>query len=103
MVNNLNKVKGYLGIAKKAKYCIFGADNLKGYSHKLYLVLYREDIGNTIKKVLKELSEKEIYIIKLNTNDFNYITQLNNCKLIAIKNKGLSDQIIQILRSEISG
>ena len=40
----------------------------------------------------------------MDINDFDYISGLTNCKLLAIKNKGISDQVLKILRSEnISG
>lgn len=99
---NLNKIKNYIDIAARAKYVIYGADNLKGYTHKLYLVLYRNDFGKTIQKVLNELNNLPSFMLKV--EDFNYITNLQNCKLIAIKNKGLAEQISNYLRSEtISG
>ena len=94
---NLNKIKNYIDIAARAKYVIYGADNLKGYTHKLYLVLYRQDFGKTIQKVLNELNNLPSFM--LNTEDFNFITNLENCKLLAIKNKGLAEQITNYLRS----
>lgn len=102
--NNLDKIKGYVGIANRAKYVIFGADNLKGYSHKLYLVIYRQDFGKTILKTVDELKKRNLPIIELNVDEFNHIVGLTNCKLFAIKNKGIAEQILKILRSEnISG
>ena len=93
----LKKIKNYIDIASRAKYVIYGADNLKGYTHKLYLVLYRQDFGKTIQKVLNELNNLPSFM--LNTEDFNFITNLQNCKLLAIKNKGLAEQITNYLRS----
>ena len=102
--NNLDKIKGYVGIANRANYIVFGSDNLKGYTHKLYIVLYRQDYGKTIQKTLNELQQRIIPCIQLNEEEFNYISGLTNCKLLAIKNKGISDQILKILRSEqVSG
>ena len=99
---NLNKIKNYLDIAARAKYVIYGADNLKGYTHKLYLVLYRQDFGKSIQKVINEFSNLPTYMLEI--EDFNFITNSQNCKLLAIKNKGLAEQIINHLRSEtISG
>ena len=95
---NLNKIKNYLGIASRANYVIFGADNLKGYTHKLYLVLYRQDFRKTIQKVINEFTNLPTFM--LNIEDMNYITNSQNCKLLAIKNKGLAEQIIKVLRSE---
>lgn len=101
--SNLDKIKGYVGIANRAKYVIFGADNLKGYTHKLFMVVYREDYGKTILKIINELKEKNIPCVKLNQEEFNYITGTQNSKLFAIKNNGISNQILNILRSENIG
>lgn len=102
--SSLDKIKGYVGIANRANYVIFGADNLKGYTHKLYLVLYRDDYKTTILKTVNELSQKNITCVKLVFDDFNYIVNTDKCKLFAIKNKGISEQILKYLRSEnISG
>ena len=102
--NNLEKLKGYIGLANRAGYVIFGADNLKIYTHKMYVVLYRNDGGKTIEKTLNKIKlENNVDIFCLNEHEFNYIVGKDNCKLLAIKNKGLSEQIIKILRSEQIG
>ena len=95
--SDLSRIQGYIGIANKANYVIFGADNLKGYSHKLFLVLYREDCGKTISKVVEELKKREIPNYVFSVEEFNSISNLENCKLLAIKNKGLSQKIIEII------
>lgn len=97
MINNIAKVKGYVGIATRGNYTIIGADLLKSYNHKLFLVLYREDGCKTIDKVLEKFKQRQIPCIKLTVEDFISISGLNNCKIIAIKNKGLADQIIKYL------
>ncbi len=97
MINNIAKVKGYVGIATRGNYTIIGADLLKNYNHKLFLALYREDSCKTINKVLEKLKERQIPCIKLTVEDFNSISGLNNCKILAIKNKGLAEQIINLL------
>ena len=99
VVNKLDKIKGYIGIANRAGYVVWGADNLKNYTHKLYLAIYREDFGKTIQKTLNNINE-DIPKIMLNEADFNYVVNTDNCKLLAIKNKGLSEQIIELLRGE---
>lgn len=98
--NNINKAKGYLNLARSGGYVIFGADNLKGYTHKLYLVIVRSDYGKTIDKVIVKLKQQGIDHIILDTSLFNQLTGMENCKLLAIKNKGLSMQIINNLRGE---
>ena len=97
---NINKAKGYLNLAKSGGYVIFGTDNLKGYTHKLYLVIFREDGGKTIEKALDRLKVLNIEQIQLSIEDFNLLVGTQNCKILGIKNKGLSVQIIKNLRGE---
>ena len=97
---SINKVSGYIGLADRAGYVIWGADNLKGYTHKMYLLLYREDFGKTIEKTISRFKNSGAIIIMLNEAEFNKIVKKNNCKILAIKNKGISEQIINILRGE---
>ena len=101
MINNkINKARGYFNLARSGGYVIFGADNLKGYTHKLYLVVVRDDYGKTIDKLFIKLKEQGIDHIILDPTTFNELTGMENCKLFAIKNKGLSVQIINNLRGE---
>ena len=97
--SKIDKVKGYVGIANRAGYIVWGADNLKNYTHKLYLVIYRDDFSKTIKKSIDNINN-DIPKIMLNVETFNYIVNTDNCKLLAIKNKGLSEQISELLRGE---
>ena len=100
MITNLKlkKANGYVNIAIRAGYTIFGTDNLKGYTHKLYLILYREDFGKTIEKTIARFSD--IKAIKLSADEFNALVGTDKAKILAIKNKGISEQIINILRGE---
>ena len=96
--NVVQKIKGYVNLANRAGYIIWGTDNLKGYTHKLYLILYREDYGTTIQKTVNRFENVES--IMLSIDDYNEIIGNSNSKIIGIKNKGLSDQIINLLRGE---
>ena len=96
--NNLSKANGYINIAQRAGYVIWGTDNLKGYTHKIYLILYREDFWKTIEKTINRFSQVEI--IQLSVENFNVVVGSNKSKIIAIKNKGISEQIINLLRGE---
>ena len=100
MINeiNLNKASGYINIANRGGYVIWGTDGLKGYTHKLYLIIYREDFGKTIEKTLARF--ENIPSIKLNVNQYTKIVKSDNSKIIGIKNKGISEQIINLLRGE---
>lgn len=101
MITNylINKLKGYVGLANKAGYLIWGVDNLKGYTHKLFLILYRSDVTNTIQKTLNSFGDN-ITKISLDVDVFNNIMQTNNSKIVAVKNKGFATKIIEILRGE---
>lgn len=95
---NFKKANGYVNIASRAGYIVWGTDGLKGYTHKLYLILYREDYGKTIEKTL--LRFENIPSIMLSEEAYNLVVGGNNSKIIAIKNKGISEQIINLLRGE---
>lgn len=95
---SLSKANGYVNIANRGGYVIWGTDGLKGYTHKLYLILYREDYGKTIEKTLARFLEVES--IKLSISEYNMVVGTENAKIIAIKNKGISEQIIKLLRGE---
>ena len=95
----LTKLRGYVGIASKAGYLIWGVDNLKGYTHKIYLVLVRSDISKTIQKTLDSINDNIPKII-LDVQDFNEIVQTDKSKIVAVKNLGIANKIIEILRGE---
>lgn len=96
----INKLKGIVGIANKAGYIVFGADNLKQYSKKLYLVVKSDDIGKNSNKVVDMLN---IDCVVLEKQVMQQITNSENCKIFAIRNKGLSEQILKIIRGENIG
>lgn len=99
MINEIiiKKLNGYINLANRAGYIIWGTDNLKNYTHKMYLILYREDFGKTIEKTLNRFETKKI---KLRENDFNQIVGSSSAKILAIKNKGITEQIVNLLRGE---
>ena len=53
----ITKLKGLVGIANKAGYVIFGADNLKNYNKKLYLIVKSKDGGKNLNKVVDYLKQ----------------------------------------------
>lgn len=99
-ITNLKRANGYLNIANRANYIIWGVDKLNEYTHKMYLVIYRQDYGKTIEKLLQRISKPEIEIIQMPVDDFNMLTGTDKSKIFAIKNKGISEQIINLLRGE---
>ena len=98
----LNQIKGYLNIAKKAGFVIVGQDNLKNYNKKLYLVLYTEPT-KSISSAISSIKSTTVYqSICLEKRDFEMVTNLENCKIIALKNKAISDKIIELIRGEVN-
>lgn len=85
-----NKAKGYLGIANKAGYLIIGGDNLQSYKQKLFLVLVDVDAQKNTKKIAQKLTEKaEVLWI----DGLGQLLSIPTCKIVGIKNKGLSENI----------
>ncbi len=98
----LNQIKGYLNIAKKAGFVIVGQDNLKNYDKKLYLVLYTEPTNNIVSVISRIKSTTMYQSICLEKHDFDTVTNIDNCKIIALKNKAISDKIIELIRGEVN-
>lgn len=89
-----SKISGYLNICRKANYLIIGADNLKFYTKKLYLVCVNKNTSNNINKIINKLYEEyKIPVISLN-NSIEELTGITNCQIIGIKNKGLAEAIL---------
>lgn len=96
---NNQKIRGYISIANKAGYLIIGADKLKGYKKKLFLLLVDQAAGKNILKI----SESFENIEKITVDSLEELSQITNCKVLGIKNKGISDEILKIIRSENFG
>lgn len=100
----INKVKGLVGIANKAGYLVIGADNLKNDRKKLFLVIRASDCGNGIEKVCAySTTRTNCNIIVLQNDILQHIIGIDTCKVFGIRNKGISDQIIELLRGDSIG
>ena len=91
------KLQGYINIAKKAGYVIIGGDKLYNYNNKLYLVIYSKDASKNTLKVVEKLKQRDIPVITL--ENLEDIMNIKNCKIIAIKNKNLSDIILDAINN----
>ena len=97
----INKIKGLINISNKAGYLIIGADNLKNYRKKLYLIIYSNNSGKNLQKIAYTCkSYLGCEMIELDEQDFEKIVSIENCKIVGIKNLGLSQEIIKIVRGE---
>ena len=73
----------------------------KKYNKKLYLILYSNDSGKTIQKVVtnkKTLTNCET--IEIDAQEFSKIVSIDDCKIVGFKNLGLSKEIIKVIRGE---
>lgn len=89
-----NKITGYLNISQKAGYIIWGGDNLKNYNKKLYLVLVDTSAKKNTIKIVDKIKINKIPIIYVE-NLSNFVNK-SNCKIIGIKNKGISEILIDL-------
>ena len=90
-----NKVQGYLNLAQKAGYIIWGGETLKDYTKKLYLVLFDGQAQKNTQKIVLKIKERGIKTIEI--ENLGALVNKPNCKIIGIKNKSLSDQIELLL------
>jgi ribosomal protein L7Ae-like RNA K-turn-binding protein len=98
---NREKIKNYLGICRKAGYLIIGADNLKKYDKKMYLLLVDCDVSKTMQKIIDKFKEKNIECLMV--EKLNQLVELENCKIVGVKNNGLALEIIKNIRGEEFG
>lgn len=89
-----DKLKGLLNICKKANYLIIGGEILKDYNKKIYLILYDKSSQKNTLKIVNKFENKNVKIFEI--NGLNTLLKIDNCKIIGIKNKNLSDEIIKI-------
>jgi len=90
------KLNGYINICRKAGYLIIGSEKLKGYNKKLYLALYDISAQKNTLKVVDEIKNKNIQVIAV--ENLEKLTNIKNCKIVGIKNKDLSEIIINCLK-----
>ncbi len=104
MIQNINKINGLINIANKAGYLIIGSDALKGYNKKLYLLLYSLDIGKNTEKIVNAIKlNPNCVVYGIDSIDFCKIVSVPNCKIVGLKNKGISEEIIKYLRGDYIG
>lgn len=96
---NLNNLSGMIGIARKAGFCIIGQENLIGYDKKLYLILLDKVAGKSLTREMNFLAKQRNIPIRY-VEQLDKLTAIENCKVIGIKNKNFSENIIESLKGE---
>lgn len=94
----IDKLKGYFNISQKAGYMIIGGEKLANYNKKLYLVVYDESAQKNTLKIIEKIENKNIKVLKV--KNLEELISIKNCKIIGLKNKNLSDIIIDMLENK---
>ena len=89
------QIKGYLNISRKAGYLIIGGETLEDYKKKIFLALYDGLAANNTLKVVEKLKARGIKTIKVES--LGNLVNIQNCKMVGIKNKNISEIIEKIL------
>ena len=93
-----NKLKGYLNISHKAGYMIVGGETLDNYKKKLYLVIYDSSAQKNTMKVVEKIEAKGIPVVCI--DKLEELISIKNCKIIGLKNKNLSDIILDLIKNK---
>lgn len=100
-VEIIRKVKGLINISNKAGYLIIGSDALKNYHKKLYLIIRSSNSGKNLVKISENLvKQTNCEEIILTDEEMSAIISIDNCKIIGLKNLGLSKEILKYIRGE---
>lgn len=95
----MNKINGWLSIARKAGYCIIGQDKLASYDKKLYLILLDKNTGKALEREMNFLS-KEKHIPLFYVDNLAEMLAIENCKVVGIKNKAISENLIKSIKGD---
>ncbi len=90
-MQSIQKVKNYIGLERRGGYLIIGQDKLDGYEKKLYLILLDKTAGKSSAKTAQKHKERNIKILEI--ENLGVLCGVENCKILGVKNKGLSEQI----------
>lgn len=93
----MNKIGGLIGVARKAGFVIVGQDNLKNYGKKLYAILLDNTAGNSLIREMTFLAEKKNIPLQMVEN-LSELVSIENCKVVGIKNKQMSNEILEGLK-----
>ncbi len=96
---NLNNLVGLISIARKAGFCIIGQDKLRDYDKKLYLILLDKNAGKSLERQMSFLSkDREIPLHRI--EGLAEMLAIENCKVVGIKNKAISENLIKSLKGD---
>ena len=95
----LDKVKGFISIARKAGYAILGGENLLSYDKKLFLVILDFSAGKSLKREINFFC-KNRGLTPVFVDNLEELVGIENIKTIGIKNKKIAENIEGLLKGE---
>ena len=90
-----DKLNGYLNLCRKAGYLIIGGETLGDYKKKIYLIVYDKTAQKNTLKIVEKYKIKDIPVVEI--EGLSEILKIDNCKIVGIKNKNLSDIILNLI------
>ena len=90
-----DKLNGYLNLCRKAGYLIIGGETLDDYKKKIYLIVYDKTAQKNTLKIVEKYKIKDIPVVEI--EGLSEILKIDNCKIVGIKNKNLSDIILNLI------
>jgi len=91
-----SKISAYIGFAVKSGNAVFGVDALERFKGKIYLIIFSSDMADNSLKKAAALAEKfSAPMISGEKNAVEEAAHKINCKLVAIKDKNLSEAILK--------
>lgn len=98
-----NKVCSYIGFALKSGKVLFGIDSAERYKKKAYLIVLSCDIAeNSFEKAIKLQNKFKCDVLQTTDLTLSEIVYRENCKFIAITDKGLSDAIRKAVGPDVN-
>ncbi|MEG1751686.1 MAG: hypothetical protein RR140_00660 [Clostridia bacterium] len=93
-MTKLEAIKGYVGLATKARQAVYGLDNLNKQKCKFYLLFRSNDSGrNLIKQTNLYVERTKCEMIEIEDYEMIAITNMPNCKVFGIKDKKMAEVI----------
>lgn len=92
----MEKIKNYLGLARNGGYLVIGSDKLDGYDKKLFLILIDKTAGKSSQKIAQRHLQNNTEVLEV--ENLENLISIENCKIVGLKNKGLSDEIKKLVK-----
>ena len=89
---NVQKIKTYIGFAKKSNSIVYGVDSIK--EKKVNVVIYSKGLSQSSKQRCVSLEEKGVKVFEITDEQMLEIIENISVKAFAIKNEELAKAII---------